>query len=348
MANVIVFVTSIDPKILGGGEKWNINTARSLCERGYQIHLICRPNSRIAAEFATFTSHIFEIEFGFDFYWPSVAKLKRYFKLNKADVVICNFNKDVSIAGKAAKKADVKTVLFRNGFPLLQKKWKHKLILPYFDKIITNSNKIKNLYASYDWDLSNKTEVIYNGFQSPVDIPHLEIDIDKPLILGAGRLTETKRFDRFIDIVEKVSKRFAVTAIIIGDGPERENIESLIKEKNLDITCVGEQVSIYPYLEHASLFLHCSENEGMPNVLLEAMFMGVPVVASDAGATDELITDGENGFCITDQSLLAYIEKVLFILRNKNLAEMFTTSAKATLKTKFNFENYIKQIERLF
>jgi len=348
MTKVIVFVSSIDPQVLGGGEKWNINTAKGLKEKGFEIHLVCRKTSRIADEFSKFTTHIFELEFGFDFYPITIYKLTKYFSKIKADVVICNFNKDVSIAGKAAKKANIKTVLFRNGFPLLQKKWKHKLILPFFDKIVTNSNKIKNLYATYDWDLSKKTHVIYNGFKPPEKIAPIKLDLDKPMILGAGRITATKSFDRFILIFEKLSKRIDVSAIIIGDGPEKENIQSMIAEKNLDIKCVGEQASIYPYLEHASLFLHCSGNEGMPNVLLEAMYMGVPVVASDAGATSELIIDGENGFCIQDQSLVAYIEKILFVLRNENIANVFAESAKMTVKNQFDFDEYLKKIKQLF
>jgi len=347
MSNYL-FVNSIPADVLGGGEKWNINIAKALKAEGYTVHLACRPGSKLQDAFSEFTSDIYTLNFGFDFNPASIFKLYRYIKAHKIDVIIGSFTKDISIAGIAGKLAGVSCIVFRNGFPVLQQKWKHKRLLPYFDKIITNSSKIKSLYTAYGWGLEKRIHVIYNGFIQPNQIEEIELERTKPILLGAGRFTSTKRFSVFLDVCAKVNSVRNIKVLLAGEGEEQDALEKRASELGLDIVFLGHQASILPYLNQTDIFLHCSANEGMPNVVMEAMYMGVPVVASNAGATDELVEHEKDGFvCLVDDKQ-AFVNCVLELLNHPEKADMFSEKGKLKVRTQFLFSHSFKRIKDVF
>jgi glycosyltransferase involved in cell wall biosynthesis len=328
---------------MGGGEKWNVNIARALSGEGVNVHLISRPNSKISQEFKHFTDHIYDLNFGFDFNPLSIWKVYKYIKQHNIETIVGSFTKDISIAGTAGKLAGLGKIVFRNGFPVLQKKWKHKLLVNKFTDIITNSTKIKSQYSSYNWGLENKTHVIYNGFNKPSSIDSLKINKSKPIIMGAGRLTSTKRFDVFLDVCQKVNDEIPIQIFIAGTGEGKSSLEKQAHKLNIDVTFLGHIESILPYLNHVDLFLHCSANEGMPNVVMESMFMGVPVVASNAGATDELIDHGTNGFISEIDNKDQFVTDTLELLRNNDIKETFSKNGKVKVLNDFIFQkNYEK------
>lgn len=348
MKKTIAFVSSVHETVLGGGEKWNINTGKMLKEKGYRILLISRNNSKISSEFKPFADMIIPFKFGFDFNPVSVSNARKILQQNNIDTVICNFNKDISIFGIAAHSIN-KRVIFRNGFPLIKKKWKHKLLLNYFDLILTNSNDIKDQYASYNWDLEKKTIVLYNSFLKP------DIDIKNELsrknvykIFGAGRLTSVKNFDLFIKSIETCTKHgLPVEGYIAGNGPEKEKLEKLSRDRGIKINFLGHIDNIYAQLSEMDIFLHCSKNEGMPNVIIEAMYCGLPVVASNAGATPELIEHGKHGFIVNNPDTEEYAGYIKQILNDPENSREIIVHAREQILNNFEPDKIISTLENM-
>ncbi|HSY08594.1 MAG TPA: glycosyltransferase family 4 protein [Steroidobacteraceae bacterium] len=119
------------------------------------------------------------------------------------------------------------------------------------------------------------------------------------LILGIGRLLYEKGFDILLQAFAQVAPRFPAWRLgIVGEGTERRALLQLREELNLidRVEFTGEVREIENWMARASLVVHPSRREGFPNVVLEAMGMGVAVVCADChSGISELIADGING-----------------------------------------------------
>ena len=132
-------------------------------------------------------------------------------------------------------------------------------------------------------------------------------------LLSAGRLVRQKRVDRFLRAIGELrrqSPQLDVKARIAGDGPERPALEDLRSDLGLtpdDVTFVGESDDMPSLYGWADILVLCSENEGTPNVVLEALMSGLPVVATAVGGVPDLVSQG-GGLLVRpgdDQALVA-------------------------------------------
>ncbi|WP_454717751.1 glycosyltransferase [Caulobacter segnis] len=122
-------------------------------------------------------------------------------------------------------------------------------------------------------------------------------------IVAAGRLHVKKGFDVLIRAVGKLrSWDFDVTCEIAGEGDERADLEALIKELDLDpcVKLTGWTDDVAGFLAKGDLFAFPSHQEGFPLTLLEAMSVGLPVVATEIDGPDEILKDGVNGRLVPD------------------------------------------------
>ena len=120
------------------------------------------------------------------------------------------------------------------------------------------------------------------------------------LVLGfSGRLDPVKNLNLLVDILECSNPRnYPFRLLIVGDGPERSHLEDRCHAMGIAsyINFVGQQTDILPYLLAMDVFLLTSLREQMPLTVLEAMAVGIPVIASEVGEIPYMIDDGENGF----------------------------------------------------
>ena len=117
-------------------------------------------------------------------------------------------------------------------------------------------------------------------------------------ILGVGRLVPAKRFDLFLEVVAKLNLKFPAKGIIAGDGPLRKELEAHARQLGLlpgRVEFVGRVDDAGALYRRANLFLLTSDHEGTPNVVLEAMASGVPVVGTRVGDVPDLLGEGTRG-----------------------------------------------------
>lgn len=349
----ILFINSIGRNKFGGGEKWMVNAAKGLAERGHRVTLASKNNSRIldharkqgvATEVINIRSDISPLK---------TLQIARWLKHHDIEILICNLNKDVRVAGLAARLAATPVVLARHGMLLCGKKWKHKISLTKLtDGIITNSSTIKQAYEEYGWFPTDFVKVIYNGIVIPQEVTTMDFTSrfsGKKIIYSAGRLAEQKGFSYLIQaaaILQK--KRDDLVFIVSGEGKLLEKLQQQVREAGLQNRFIFEGFSsdIYPYLKSCDLFVLASLFEGMPNVVMEAMAMTKAVIATDVNGARELIVDYETGLIVPPKDPFALAHAIASLISDPEKLQKFGREGKKRVSEQFTMTKMVDDLEK--
>lgn len=146
------------------------------------------------------------------------------------------------------------------------------------------------------------------------------------IVLAVNRLAPVKGIDRIVKAVPHVVKREThVTFLIVGDGPERENLVALAKDLKVDpwIKFVGEvsHEEVKLFMNTADIYLSLHDLSQWSNATIEAMSTGRCLVALDDGSLDGFIKEGENGFLIKRDDYASLADRLVYLLRNEVVRE---------------------------
>ena len=225
-----------------------------------------------------------------------------------------------------------------------------------YTKIVTICDEMKEQFNKNFPQIFYKVERIYNF----IDEKKIDEKIKKEEKLGeklqkenycisVGRLTEPKDYETTIKAFKILKeKNLKEKLYIIGDGDLKEKLWNLIKEYNLEnqIFLLGAKDNPYIYMKYADLFIHSSKLEGFPMVLLEALYIRVPIISSNfkTGAY-ELIEKEKTGeiFEVGDYKTLAL--KIEKLLNNEDKRKEYINKSKEFVK-KFYLENIMKEYKK--
>ncbi len=226
-------------------------------------------------------------------------------------------------------------------------------------KMICVSEGVKNSFIRQGIDKS-KCAVVYNGIDAEIVPEASRQDIrktwgisDKDILIGTvGSLIKRKRIMDLIEATAIVAKRseHPIKCMIIGKGPEKENLMTKIKERNLDsrIIFTDFQSDAISYINALDIFVLTSKSEGLPRVILEAMLMERPVVALNVTGPSELVIDGETGFLVPVGQTEAIASAILRLIENPALREQMGEKAKERIIRNFPVEKYVNDVENVF
>ena len=172
-------------------------------------------------------------------------------------------------------------------------------------------------------------------------------------ILGVGRLGPEKRFDRFLRVLALLqqSKSTPFRALIVGDGPLRAELEQGARAAGLypgTVQFCGDVRDISSLYQQAHMLLLTSDHEGTPNVVMEAMASGLPVVATGVGGVPELVQHGTTGFLAEptdEQGLAAAISKLLM---DDALRREMSGRARALIAARHSLNSQPARLEALY
>lgn len=132
-------------------------------------------------------------------------------------------------------------------------------------------------------------------------------------LITIGRLVKEKGYDRLLRVVARLERDYDFELLIIGEGEQREFLESIAVEKHIkSVKFVGFQKNPYSYLNNSDLFICSSYTEGYSTVVTEAISLGVPVITTDCAGMDEILSDGKYGLIIenTEEMLYSCLKRV--------------------------------------
>lgn len=201
----------------------------------------------------------------------------------------------------------------------------------------------------------SKVHIVYNGVRpgiiqrgknnQPKTVPPYRITY-------IGRLSAVKGVDLLLRAAKTLSDRWPIQLHIVGDGAQRQELETLSRELGIDgLTCFhGQDLNIERYLQEASVFVYpsrCQEVFGIS--IVEAMSYGIPCVAADVGGIPEVIADTRSGYlfaCDDPQDLVSKLEIVLSKLKNGKIDEMVSIAKETAVG--FCITNTIFQMKEVY
>ena len=167
------------------------------------------------------------------------------------------------------------------------------------------------------------TVVIHNGVDPRAALPRRRLDTGPPRIVSVGRLQEPKDPLTLVRALGLLRGR-SFAAVIVGAGPDRPAVAAEVERLGLGraVELAGARLDVPERLAEADIFVLASRSEGLPLSILEAMSVGLPVIASRVGGVPEIVVDGETGLLVPPgdpSSLATAIERLLAdpALRNR-------------------------------
>ncbi len=161
------------------------------------------------------------------------------------------------------------------------------------------------------------------------------------IVLGLSRLMPMKRLDRFLSAVALARQRGArLRARVVGDGPERERLLQAAQALGLlpdAITFAGHRDDVAPELAGADILLHTSDHEGFPNVLLEAMAAGLPVVTTPAGDAGTVVENGTTGYVVPFDAIDIMAERLAELARSAELRARLGAAGRERARSNYGY-----------
>ncbi len=205
-----------------------------------------------------------------------------------------------------------------------------KLTYPRVKNIIAVSEDVADILKS-DFSLKSVSR-IYN----PVDVEDIVAQVEKPyehpkpFIVALGRFHEVKRYDLLIDAYAQSKLQEECDLIIVGDGELRAELEKQVNQLQLHekVHFAGTQNNPFPYLAGAKFLTLSSRTEAFPMVLIEALALQTPVVATDCPTGPrEIVNHNENGLLVENENTEAFSEAMDKLYFNEVLLRKFKKNA---------------------
>jgi glycosyltransferase involved in cell wall biosynthesis len=172
------------------------------------------------------------------------------------------------------------------------------------------------------------------------------------IVIGAvGRLEPQKRFDLLLDSFARIVDRFPQSRLlIVGDGSQRQPLAAQIDTLKLGERCrlVGHVDDVVPAYHAFDLLVQSSDYEGTPNAVLEAMAFEVPIVATAAGGTAEIVRDGVDGRIVPTGRGDLLVSNVMRSLEDPAATAAMAQQARLRVEGELSFETRVRRIERIY
>jgi glycosyltransferase involved in cell wall biosynthesis len=231
--------------------------------------------------------------------------------------------------------------------------------LPKYERVICVSEDLKETCRNYGV-ADNRCVLIENAVDveqfrrlATVDAAKARMGRTKHryLIGAVGRLSAEKAFDVLIRAVHELVRRgIDVELAIAGEGPQRGELERLIQALGLQeyVQLLGFRSDLRHLYEALDLFVLSSIREGLPNAVLEAMSLQVPVVATRIAGIPRLISDGENGLLVPPSDAVLLADSIERALTSPTLRARLAESGRRTVEDRYSFIGRMKKVAALY
>jgi glycosyltransferase involved in cell wall biosynthesis len=364
-----------------GAAFWARGMAEQLACRGHHVTLLCPPQSPLRDPPPRHGAALHTVPLRNNYDFASVAALWRHLRRERADVFLFQGSRGIRLGGLAAWLAGVPGVA-RIGIggglkSTAYDRWLCRRAVMHF---IANAGSIEQELGALPWVGPGRVTRIYNGIDlerfrrsgvqafrhsgnrtpaADATAPDTEgrelrgewgIPDQAPVLAVVARLQAHKGHEDLFRCLPALWKRFPELRVLVaGQGPHEAHLRAVAAnlERGAQVLFLGHCADVRPVLEAATLFVLPSHREGLPNAVLEAMAMGLPVVAAAADGTGEAVLDGETGLLTLPGDAEALGAAIRRLVEDEALRDRLVLAAHRRLEEQFSLPRAVDQVEAL-
>jgi glycosyltransferase involved in cell wall biosynthesis len=352
----------------GGPERQMLGLARALAGECRSLFLSFREGGRCRPFLSEARRQGFEaaaLDHDTPHLWAAMRELAACLRRAAADVLLCNGYKAALLGRLAARREGVPVVAVSRGWT--NENWKVRLYdaldrlnLRWMDRVVcvSEAQAVKVRRAGVP---AGRVAVIRNAihaerFDSPDPAYRERLlalfpDPPRRVVGAAGRLSPEKGFAVLVEAARRVLRDDpAAGFVLFGDGSLREALTRQVEGAGLAgrFVLAGFRADLDHYIPWLDLMVLPSYTEGLPNVILEACAAGVPVVATPAGGTPEVIEDGASGYLVPAGDAEALAGRIRAVLAADDCGRGMGECGRRRARGEFTFEAQARQYRQLF
>lgn len=276
--------------------------------------------------------------------FSTVSEIKREINLLKPQVVISFLTNNNILTAFAMMFMKTPLIVSERSNPMVIRPsliWRI-LRIPAYSRANVVIVQCSN-FVNFNKIFLKKTKVVPNPIIRPeISVNNNKKDIHR--IISVGRLAKVKQHDAMIKAFKRINDKVSNSELYIyGEGSERDNLEKLISDLDLEskVFLPGKTNEVYEKLRDSDVYLMTSLQEGFPNALGEAMAVGLPVVAFECheGLRD-IVSSGENGYLVQPGDIVEMADRAILLLENEEVKKQISKEA-IKIVEKFSIEKII-------
>ncbi|QDT63298.1 glycosyltransferase [Calycomorphotria hydatis] len=237
--------------------------------------------------------------------------------------------------------------------------WIDRLSMRWYQQVICVSPDLRETMIRSGVP-ETKTELIRNAivledYQRTCSPKEARVNLgfaaDIPVIGSVGRLSQEKGFDSLITAVSQLhNEGINCQCILVGEGPQRTNLEQLISQQSHPerYYLVGHQVDVRPWLETMDVFVSSSRREGLANVLLEAVAMEVPIVATELPGTQLVVEHQRTGLLVPVGDHRQLAGAIAEYLRDDTFRRQLAEQALQEVREHWSFSGRMEKVVAIY
>lgn len=308
----LLIVNPLERAAWGGVERWLMDLALGLRERGHRIVSAGCPESAWTQRSAEAGFPVCTVPLRSDFSLPQARTLAAFARTHAVDVIATKLHRGIRASGFAARFCGRPPVVAFMGLVETEPGWRYRLTYRLFlDRVVTLSDAMRDEIATRG-ALDPRTVVTIPYGIRPGDyaLPAEARDAvrrdlgatpETPVALALGRLHLQKRFDLLLDAFRRVADRLPGARLwIAGTGRLEADLDAQRRRLSLEdsVRFLGFRRDVAPLLAACDCLVMSSDFEGLPMVALEAMASARPVVATNVGSLPAMVEHGKTGLLV--------------------------------------------------
>lgn len=344
----------------GGQEIRILEESRGLIGRGHQVTVACPPHARMSEEAARYGVPVVHLPIEFKTFAGFFA-LRRHLAEGGYDVVNTHSSADSWLTALACATLPQPPAIVRTrhiSAPVGNNVANRWLYGRASTRVVTTGQRLRNnlirdLSMPPEQVVSIPTGVDLNRFvpgDRQTSRRYLGLPINACIVGIVATLRSWKGHRYLLDAFSRMTLP-NLHLVVVGDGPGRDNINQRASELGItgQLTMPGNQADVLPWLVALDIFVLPSyANEGVPQAVMQAMSVGLPVISTPVGSIPEIITDGENGLLVPPRDTDALQHALEQLSTEAPFRKRLAESALAEARKRFSLEIMLDRMEDVF
>ena len=346
----------------GGQEIRILAESLAFIKKGYEITIAAQPKSQLYKKSKEAGVPTFALKMNKGLNLLAIYSLVRFINKNKIQIVHTHSSVDSRTAGIAARICRIKVVRSRHiSIPISKSFITHWQYMQLADKVITSGRDIRNIMIERNKMSPNKIISAPAGadteqFNMERELKNIRssynINEKHFLVVIVSVLRSWKGHTYLIEAIEIVRKTIPnIRLIIVGAGPQKKILESLIKQLDLknNIILTGHQPDPAPFYKAMDLMILPSyAGEATSQVLPQAMLMGKPVISTETGGLTEVVIHNETGIVVPSKNSEAIANAIKNLYKNKKLRLRIASQGREHALNYFTFDKMIRTTDKVY